>query len=187
MTIETTSLPGVLILRPRIFTDDRGRFLETFNARKFKEATGVDLEFVQDNESTSHKHVLRGLHFQLPPHAQGKLVHVVRGAVRDVVVDIRAGSPTMGRHIHVQLDATNKTALWVPPGLAHGFVALENDTVFAYKCTSYYDQPSERTIRWNDPDLAIDWGVTAPTVNAKDSAGMSIREYLDGVGHGQNG
>lgn len=178
MTTETTSIAGVLLLRPRIFSDARGRFLETFNSAAFAKATGVAIEPVQDNESTSHRHVLRGLHFQAHPHAQGKLVHVVRGAVLDVVVDIRPDSPTRGRHIKVPLDAADKAMLWVPPGLAHGFLALEDDTVFAYKCTAYYHQPAERTIRWDDPDLAIDWGTDSPIVSDKDRAGMSYQAFL---------
>lgn len=183
MTIEPTSLPGVLLIKPRIFSDERGRFLETFNQRAFSEATGLDLRPVQDNESRSHRHVLRGLHFQVAPHAQGKLVHVVRGAVLDVVVDIRPDSPTLGRHVRVPLDAEQRHMLWIPPGLAHGFTALEDDTVFAYKCTAYYHPASERTIRWDDPDLGIDWGVAHPIVSAKDRAGMGFKEYLASAEH----
>lgn len=182
MRIDTTSIPGVLKLTPRIFGDERGRFLETFHSQAFADATGTTITPVQDNESTSHRHVLRGLHFQLAPHEQGKLVHVVRGAVLDVVVDIRPGSPTLGHHLTVPLDAAGKTMLWIPPGCAHGFTALEDDTVFAYKCTAYYHPASERTIRWNDPGLAIDWGVATPLVSAKDQAGMSFKEYLAMIG-----
>jgi len=174
MEILTTELPGLLRLRPRIFTDDRGRFLETFNERTFRQATGVDLPFVQDNESRSQANVLRGLHFQLDPNAQGKLVHVAVGAVLDVCVDIRPDSPTRGRHIAVELDAELKEMLWIPPGFAHGFRALVDDTVFVYKCTAYYHPPSERTIRWDDPELGIDWGTSAPLVSSKDAAGHAF-------------
>ena len=171
MEALATPIEGLLLLRPRIFTDDRGRFLETFNEERFRQITGLELRFVQDNESSSRKGVLRGLHFQLDPHAQGKLVHTVRGAVMDVAVDIRPGSPTYGRHYKTRLDTATKHMLWIPPGFAHGFVALENDTVFAYKCTAYYHQPSERTILWNDPDLGIDWGVEDPVISEKDHKG----------------
>lgn len=177
MNIGTTPLNGLLILKPRIFADERGHFLETFNQARFAEATGIDARFVQDNESVSTARVLRGLHFQVDPHAQGKLVHVVRGAVLDVCVDIRPQSPTFGKHIKVRLDGATKEMLWIPPGFAHGFVVLEHDAVFAYKCTTYYTPAAERTIRWNDPDLAIDWGVEAPVVSEKDAAGMSFAEF----------
>lgn len=177
MNVTTTPLNGLLILRPRIFADDRGHFLETFNQARFAEATDVEATFVQDNESLSTARVLRGLHFQVAPHAQGKLVHVVRGAVLDVCVDIRPQSPTFGKHIKVRLDDTTKEMLWIPPGFAHGFVVLEHDAVFAYKCTTYYNPAAERTIRWNDPDLAIDWGVEGPVVSEKDAAGMSFAEF----------
>jgi len=166
-----TPIEGLILLRPRIFADERGRFLETFNEQRFGEITGLDVRFVQDNESLSRERVLRGLHFQLAPHAQGKLVHTVRGAVLDVAVDIRAGSTTFGQHYKVRLDAETKHMLWIPPGFAHGFVALENDTLFAYKCTAYYHQPSERTILWNDPKLAIDWGIADPVISEKDQRG----------------
>jgi len=181
MEVTNTELDGLLLLQPRIFTDERGRFHETFNQRRFAEATGLDVSFVQDNESRSHRKVLRGLHFQVPPFAQGKLVSVVKGAVLDVCVDIRPHSPTVGRHIKVHLDANERTMLWVPPGFAHGFVALEDDTVFAYKCTAYYHPASERTIRWNDPELAIDWGVEHPVVSAKDAEGMPFTTYRQAV------
>jgi dTDP-4-dehydrorhamnose 3,5-epimerase len=178
MNLTTTPLPGLLLLTPRIFTDERGHFLETWNQNAFDAAAGQPVQFVQDNESVSHRNVLRGLHFQLQPHAQGKLVHVVRGRVLDVVVDLRPGSPTLGRHYKVELDGILKNMLWIPEGFAHGFVSLEDDTIFAYKCTRNYHQPSERTIRWDDPELAIEWGVQGPLVSAKDQQGASYREYL---------
>jgi dTDP-4-dehydrorhamnose 3,5-epimerase len=175
--VTTTPLAGVLLLRPKVFTDERGSFTETWNARTFREATGVDARFFQDNESTSHKGVLRGLHYQLPPFAQAKLVRVPRGAVLDVVVDLRPGSPTMGMHFKTLLEAGG-AQLWIPEGFAHGFVALEENTVFAYKCTAPYHKESERTIAWNDPRLAIDWGTTDPLVGEKDRHGMAFREDL---------
>ena len=172
MEVTTTPLPGVLVLQPRIFSDHRGHFLETWNDATFRSAIGGEIHFVQDNESVSHRHVLRGLHFQLEPHAQGKLIHVVNGSVIDVVVDIREESATYGRHFKIGLNGTKKTMLFIPPGFAHGFVALEDDTIFAYKCTRGYDRASERTILWNDPDLGIDWGITDPIVSEKDALGI---------------
>jgi dTDP-4-dehydrorhamnose 3,5-epimerase len=170
----STTMEGPVIIEPKIFSDERGHFLETFSEARFRELTGADAAFVQDNESLSHKNVLRGLHFQLHPNAQGKLVRVVRGAVLDVIVDIRRASPTYGQHMKVHLDGVSKRMLWVPPGFAHGFVALENDTLFLYKCTAYYHQPSERTILWNDRDLGIDWGVADPIVSTKDREGRAF-------------
>jgi len=175
----TTPLAGLALLRPRIFADPRGHFLETFSQRAFLELTASPDPFVQDNESVSARHVLRGLHFQLEPHAQGKLVHVIRGAVLDVVLDIRPTSATYGQHYAVRLDGVTKDLLWVPPGFAHGFLALEEDTVFAYKCTAYYHPASERTILWNDPDLAISWGVELPVVSDKDQEGLPFRSHWD--------
>lgn len=177
MEVVGTYLNGVVQLRPRILKDDRGHFLETFHLNRLKELTGYETDFVQDNESMSHAGVLRGLHFQEMPYAQGKLVRVLSGAVLDVAVDIRAGSPTYGHHVVVRLDSTTKDMLWIPPGFAHGFVALEDHTVFSYKCTAYYHQPSERTVLWNDPDLAIDWGVDHPRISAKDQQGMLFHSY----------
>lgn len=176
MTITPTPLPGLLKLCPRQFADDRGRFIVTFDQPLFDEAAGGPVRFVQDNESTSRKGVLRGLHFQLPPSAQGKLVHVVRGRVLDVCVDLRTDSSTFGEHFKLELDAHRKEMLWIPPGFAHGFVALEDETVFAYKCTARYDPAQERCIRWNDPDLNIDWGVKDPLVSPKDAAGGNFKE-----------
>ncbi|MBL8003174.1 MAG: dTDP-4-dehydrorhamnose 3,5-epimerase [Flavobacteriales bacterium] len=172
MQVEGTGLDGLLLIRPRVFADHRGYFYESFNEAAFRAATGVDRHFVQDNESRSDKGVLRGLHFQLPPHAQGKLVRVVKGAVLDVCVDIRPESPTYGRHFKAVLDGDSKTMLYIPEGFAHGFHTLEDGTVFAYKCTAYYDKGSERTIRWDDPALGIDWGAEDPVLSEKDLAGI---------------
>jgi len=177
--IERTAIDGPLILHAKLFADERGYFMETFNQRAFAAATGLRTEFVQDNESVSRKGVLRGLHFQLEPHAQGKLVRVARGAVLDVVVDIRRGSPTYGQHVKVLLDDVGKNMFWIPPGFAHGFLALEDNTVFHYKCTAYYNPAAERTIRWNDPDLGIDWGNPSPIVNAKDQGGLAFNARWD--------
>lgn len=176
MQVEQLGLEGLLLLQPRVFGDDRGHFFEVFNDRAFKEATDLDLRFVQDNESSSRKNVLRGLHFQLAAHAQGKLVRVVKGAVLDVVVDIRPNSSTYGKHEKIVLTGSGKQLLWVPPGFAHGFLTLKDNTIFAYKCTAYYDQAAERTIRWNDPLLAIDWGINEPNMSAKDKVGLPFPE-----------
>lgn len=176
MQVQELSLKGLLLLHPKVFHDERGYFFEAFNEAKLRNALGTQHQFVQDNESRSKAKVLRGLHFQLPPHAQGKLVRVVKGAALDVVVDIRPDSPTYGKHEKVQLDDENKLMLWVPPGFAHGFLSLADDTAFVYKCTAYYDQPSERTIRWNDPDLGIDWGIADPIMSQKDREGHAFQD-----------
>ncbi len=175
MEVNITPFEGLIVLKPRIFSDHRGHFLETWNRSTFRALIGKEIEFVQDNESVSQRNVLRGLHLQLEPHAQGKLIHVVNGSVIDVVVDIRDGSATYGRHFKITLDAVKKTMLFIPPGFAHGFVALEDDTIFAYKCTKSYDHGSERTILWNDPDLGIDWGITDPIISGKDAQGIPFR------------
>lgn len=169
-----TPLEGLTLLQPKIFGDTRGQFLETFNQEQFNTVVGKPFDFVQDNQSTSAKGVLRGLHFQMPPHAQGKLVHVVKGAVLDVCVDIRPNSTTYGQHYKVELNGATKEMLWIPPGFAHGFVTLEDNTIFAYKCTAYYTPAAERTVRWNDPQLAIHWGIAEPLISAKDQEGMTF-------------
>lgn len=171
MRVETTPLAGLWLIHPTVFGDHRGRFLEAFNERAFAEATGAEVRFVQDNESLSMAGVLRGLHFQAPPHAQAKLVRVSQGAVLDVVVDIRPTSATFGRHFSVRLDDTDFRMLYIPEGFAHGFRTLEDRTIFTYKCTAYYHPASERTIAWNDPALAIPWGITDPIVSEKDRKG----------------
>lgn len=169
--IQRFAIQGLALLRPRIFSDERGRFMETWSERAFQDAVG-DQHFVQDNESTSRKGVLRGLHLQLDPHAQGKLVRVVNGAVLDICVDARENSPTYGQHVRVRLNAEDGASLWIPPGFAHGFVSLADDTILQYKCTAPYSPASERTIRWDDPSLAIDWGIADPTVSEKDRVGI---------------
>ncbi len=171
MRATPLDLPDVLLIEPRVFADERGWFYESFNARSFAEATSLDVTFVQDNHSRSARGVLRGLHYQLPPAAQGKLVRAVNGAIFDVAVDIRRSSPTFGRWVGEMLSADNKRQLFVPAGFAHGFVALEQDTEVLYKTTAYYDSAAERAIRWDDPELGIGWpdGLT-PLLAPRDAA-----------------
>ncbi len=161
MNIIETKIHGLLIIEPKVFSDERGWFMESFNEQKFAEALterGLPVpKFVQDNHSMSKKGVLRGLHFQLPPHAQGKLVRVVTGAVYDVAVDLRPDSPTFGMSYGVVLSGENKRQLWVPRGFAHGYLVLEDDTIFSYKCDNYYHKPAENGIRYDDPELSISW------------------------------
>jgi dTDP-4-dehydrorhamnose 3,5-epimerase len=178
MQVTATPLPGVLILEPKVFGDDRGFFFESFNQRAFDAAVGRHVEFVQDNHSRSLRGVLRGLHYQLDPHAQGKLVRVVRGSAFDVAVDIRRGSATFGRWFGLTLDAKSQRQLWIPPGFAHGFMALEDDTHFLYKTTDYYARDCERSIAWNDATLAIGWpdvGMT-PLLAPKDAAAPPLAQ-----------
>lgn len=178
-TIET-GIAGLLILEPRVFGDARGFFYESYNRQVFAAATGLDIDFVQDNHSRSSRGVLRGLHYQLAPHAQGKLVRVVHGAVLDVAVDIRPESPTCGQHVAVELSADNKRMLWIPPGFAHGFLTLSETAEFLYKTTDYYAPAAERCIRWDDPQLAIDWslGDVVPQLSVKDQQGMAYADAL---------
>jgi dTDP-4-dehydrorhamnose 3,5-epimerase len=176
MQAINTELPGVLILEPRVFGDERGFFFESFNARAFAEATGLQCEFVQDNHSRSQRGVLRGLHYQVQ-QAQGKLVRVSAGEVFDVAVDLRRSSPTFGKWVGTLLSAENKRQLWVPAGFAHGFVVLSEFAEFLYKTTDYYAPKHERCIRWDDPSLAIDWPLDGvPQLSAKDQAGLSFAE-----------
>ena len=179
MKVTACAIPDVLLFEPRVFGDDRGFFFESFNQRAFNKASGLDLEFVQDNHSRSARGVLRGLHYQAV-QPQGKLVRVVSGAVFDVAVDIRKGSPTYGRWVGQELTGDNKHQLWVPPGLAHGFVVLSESADFLYKTTDYYAPEHERCIAWNDPSLAIDWhldGMT-PVLSAKDAAGKAFDQAM---------
>jgi dTDP-4-dehydrorhamnose 3,5-epimerase len=157
MKATPTAIPDVMVVEPKVFGDDRGFFYESFNQQAFNAATGTDYQFVQDNHSRSSKGVLRGLHYQLPPHAQGKLVRVVRGAVWDVAVDIRQGSPTFGRWVAEELTEYSHKQFWIPPGFAHGFVVLSESADFLYKTTNYYAPQSDRGIVWNDPQIAIAW------------------------------
>ena len=168
MRISETELEGVKIFEPAIFGDDRGYFLETFNVKRYREA-GLHHDFVQDNLSISRKDALRGLHLQ-NPNQQAKLVMVLSGAVLDVAVDVRVGSPTFRRHVSVVLDDQTHRQLWIPRGFAHGFLALSEEARFLYKCDALYDRGSEMSIRWNDPDINIDWGVEHPLLSEKDAA-----------------
>ncbi len=176
MDVIKTPIEGLLIIQPKVFSDGRGYFYESWNRRSFERA-GIGEDFVQDNQSLSQEGVLRGLHFQNPPFAQAKLVRVITGAVLDVAVDIRKDSPTYGQHYALELNAENKTMFYIPAGFAHGFLTLEDNTIFAYKCSNYYDKASEDTLLWNDPDLGIDWGIADPVLSEKDAQGKAFRGY----------
>ena len=167
MQIETTNIADLVVLTPRVFKDERGYFMETYTQKKYTDL--LNTEFVQDNESQSAQGVLRGLHFQKPPFAQAKLVRVIQGSALDVAVDLRKNSPTYGKHYKVVLTAENKKQFFIPAGFAHGFVTLEADTIFSYKCSAYYEQSAEDSLRWNDPDLAIDWEIEKPQLTEKDA------------------
>lgn len=173
MKISHSKLKGCVIIEPRVFGDDRGFFLETFQAVRYEQEAGIDLPFVQDNHSRSAKGVLRGLHFQ-KTKPQGKLVRVVRGEVYDVAVDIRKGSPTFGEWEGVILSEENKKQFWVPPGFAHGFVVLSDTADFEYKCTDYYDPSDEGSILWSDPDLNIPWPIANPVLSTKDESAKRL-------------
>lgn len=175
MKVQSTQIPGVLIVEPTVFGDDRGFFLESFNEREMRNI-GIDAHFVQDNHSRSQRNVLRGLHYQIS-QPQGKLVRVVSGKVYDVAVDVRRDSQAFGKWVGVELSAENKRMLWMPPGLAHGFVVLSDSADFLYKATDYYAQEFERTILWNDPDLAIEWPLAGqPILSSRDAAAKTFRE-----------
>lgn len=178
MVITNCRIPGLLIIEPRVFEDERGSFFESFNEKLFRELTGVDYPFCQDNESISKKNVLRGLHFQTHPFAQGKLVRVSFGKVLDVAVDIRNDSPFYGQHELIELSAENKKQFYIPPGFAHGFLTMEENTIFNYKCTNYYSPVSEGTIQWNDKDLEINWPVDQPIVSVKDQNGEKFCNFV---------
>lgn len=176
MQVTPTRIPDVLVLEPRIFGDARGFFLESFNQANFQAATGIDVTFVQDNHSRSARGVLRGLHYQLQ-QPQGKLVRVVRGAVFDVAVDIRRGSPTFGQWVGLELSEDNHRQLWVPPGLAHGFLVLSESADFVYKTTDYYAPQHERAIAWNDQDIGIEWPLAdPPLLSGKDQLAKPLRD-----------
>ncbi len=177
MQVTRTALPEVLLIEPKVFGDDRGFFFESFNARAFREATGVTLDFVQDNHSRSARDVLRGLHYQIR-QPQGKLVRVVSGEVFDVAVDMRRSSPTFGGWVGVRLSAENKRMLWVPPGFAHGFLVLSASADFLYKTTDYYAPEHERCLAWNDAQVGIDWPLEgrSPVLSAKDAQGLPLAQ-----------
>jgi dTDP-4-dehydrorhamnose 3,5-epimerase len=176
MKTTATTIAGVLVLEPKVFGDERGFFMESYNQRAFNDAVGDEVNFVQDNHSRSTKGVLRGLHYQVAPHAQGKLVRVTQGSVFDVAVDLRRDSPTFGRWVGAELSGENHRQLWLPAGVAHGFLVTSNSADFLYKTTDYYAPQAERCLRWDDSELAIQWplGDTAPIVSAKDAQGASF-------------
>ena len=176
MELIKTSIDGLLIIKPDVFKDERGYFFESYNKERFAKA-GLMMDFVQDNESKSDKGVLRGLHFQKPPYAQGKLVRVIKGSVMDVAVDLRKGSPTYGKWESVVLTEENKLQFWIPEGFAHGFVALEDNTIFNYKCTNVYNKESEGSILWNDPDINISWNIDNPILSEKDKISPLFKNF----------
>lgn len=177
MELIPTAIPDLFIIEPKVFEDPRGYFYESFNKQLFHDK-GIDVDFVQDNQSLSQKGVLRGLHFQNPPYAQGKLVRVIKGAVLDVAVDIRKNSPTYGNHIALEINERNKTMFWIPAGFAHGFLTLEDNTIFSYKCTNYYNKASEDCILWNDLDLNIHWNISSPVLSEKDIQGKRFKDFI---------
>lgn len=177
MKVEQTGFRDLLICTPDVHGDDRGYFMESFNQARFNEATGLSPDFVQDNESMSGQGVLRGLHFQIPPHEQAKLVRVSLGRVLDVVVDLRKSEPTFGKHFALELTAERKNMLFIPPGFAHGFLTLEERNIFTYKCSGYYNQEHERGILWNDPQLDIQWPLANPILSEKDANALIFSEY----------
>lgn len=176
MEIIKTPIEGLLVIKPDVFADNRGYFFETYNEEKFRQL-GLRTDFVQDNESCSSKGVVRGLHFQAPPFAQAKLIRVVRGSVLDFALDIRRGSPTYGRYFSVKLDDIEKNMFFIPEGFAHGFLTLEDDTVFSYKCTALYNKQSEGGLLWNDKKLNIDWTIAEPILSDKDKLWGKFDEF----------
>jgi len=180
MNVIKTDIEGVVIIEPKVFGDNRGYFFESFNAREFAEKTGIGVNFVQDNESKSRFGVLRGLHFQLPPYTQSKLVRVVKGRVLDVAVDIRKGSPTYGKYVSCEMSEDNKLQFFVPKGFAHGFCVLSDEAVFQYKCDDFYHPEAEGAIAWNDPEIAIKWPLVADEVilSEKDMHHPTLKNFV---------
>jgi dTDP-4-dehydrorhamnose 3,5-epimerase len=176
MKIIATSIPELLIVEPDVFKDERGYFFELYNQKRYFD-NNMQMQFVQDNESKSSKNVLRGLHFQKPPFSQGKLVRVIQGKVLDVAVDIRKGSPTYGHYQAVELDADSKRMFYIPEGFAHGFLTLEDDTIFSYKCTNYYNKESEGSILWSDKTIGIDWRIENPILSEKDKIAPLFKDF----------
>jgi len=166
MILEKTNIEDIILLTPRVYKDERGYFMESYNQKKVEIL--IKDRFVQDNESVSHKNVLRGLHFQLPPHAQSKLIRVIKGSILDIAVDLRKDSSTYGEHFKHVLSGENKKQLYIPVGFAHGFLSLEDNTILNYKCSDYYSASAEAAIIWNDPQLKIDWGIENPILAEKD-------------------
>jgi dTDP-4-dehydrorhamnose 3,5-epimerase len=175
MKIEKTEIRDLLVIQPDVFKDDRGYFFESFSQKRYKEL-GIYFDFVQDNISKSQRNTLRGLHYQIGSSAQGKLCQVIVGKVLDVAVDIRFGSPTFGKYFSIILSGENNLQLWIPPGFAHGFAVLSDEAIFHYKCTSLYDKQSERTIRFDDPVLKIEWGISNPVLSEKDLRGTNFKD-----------
>jgi dTDP-4-dehydrorhamnose 3,5-epimerase len=178
LKIIETGIKDLIVIEANVFGDERGYFYESFNEKQWKEKVGKLPDFVQDNESMSHAGVLRGLHFQKSPHAQGKLVRVVQGSVLDVAVDLRKDSETYGKHFKIKLSGENKQQLYVPEGFAHGFLTLEDNTIFSYKCTNFYNKESEGGLLWNDEDLAIDWEIEEPILSEKDKYYKSFITFV---------
>jgi dTDP-4-dehydrorhamnose 3,5-epimerase len=176
MEVIETKIKDLLIIKPKVFADSRGYFFESYPADVFKQ-NNITLNFVQDNQSLSSTGVLRGLHFQAPPFDQGKLVRVITGAVLDIAVDIRKDSPTYGEHIAIELTEENKSMFYIPPGFAHGFLTLRDNTIFSYKCTNVYNKLSEGCVLWNDTDLNINWNVANPILSEKDLVGTPFKEF----------
>ncbi len=176
MEVIETHIKDLIIIKPKVFEDSRGYFFESYNEAVFKQH-GIDANFIQDNQSLSNTGVLRGLHFQSPPFAQGKLVRVIIGAVLDIAVDIRKNSPTYGQHVSIELTEENKTMFYIPPGFAHGFLTLRDNTIFSYKCTNLYNKASEGTVLWNDSNLNINWNIQNPLLSEKDIMGTPFKEF----------
>lgn len=175
MKIENTNIEDLILISPKIFKDNRGYFLESYNDKKM--AGAINTNFVQDNESLSQKNVLRGLHFQTPPFAQAKLIRVIKGSILDVAVDLRKSSPTYGKHFKYVLSGENKQQLFVPEGFAHGFLCLENNTILNYKCSDYYQPENEKSIKWDDVSLGIDWGIKDPILAIKDQQAENFSTF----------
>jgi len=174
MKITNTHIEGLKVIKLENFEDERGSFKETWNEKKIK---FIKTKFVQDNESLSKKNVVRGLHFQNPPYEQGKLVRVTYGSVIDIAVDLRKKSKTYGKYFSIELNDKNNYLFWIPPGFAHGFVCLKDNTIFNYKCTNYYNKDSEKCIIWNDPDININWNVKKPIISSKDLQGIRLKDF----------
>ena len=178
MIVQKTKIKDLFLISPKVFKDQRGYFFESFNHQKFKEQTKLEINFIQDNQSSSSKGVLRGLHFQKPPHAQAKLVSVIKGAVLDVAVDIRKNSPTYGQFIIEELNEENHLMMYLPEGIAHGFITLQDDTIFSYKCSNYYNKESEDCLLWNDTNIGIQWPNVEPILSEKDQNAKNFTSFV---------
>ncbi len=177
MKFINIEIEGLIIIEPNVFEDDRGYFFESYNTNEFKKNGIIDV-FVQDNQSLSQKGVLRGLHFQKPPYSQAKLIRVVQGSVLDIAVDLRKNSKTYGQHFAIELSAANKKLFYIPEGFAHGFLTLEDNTIFSYKCSNFYNKESEDAILWNDENLNINWGIDNPILSEKDKQAQKFNQYV---------